>query len=62
VSIINKLPFDQEDWIAELGNVLYDPAIFSRMQSRGRKFAETRDWKVIAPTWLDLFEENKSLS
>ena len=60
VSIVNPLPFDEEDYLSELYNVIEHPNVYIRMSEMGRKFAESRDWGKIAPEWIDLFKEQSN--
>jgi hypothetical protein len=62
VSFVIPLPFHADRWLYLLETLLRNEPLYRSMAMDGRDFAKTRDWKVIAPTWLDLFEENKSLS
>jgi glycosyltransferase involved in cell wall biosynthesis len=58
VSIIRPLPFREESYLASLMLVLNDKDAYKNGQELGRKFSESRDWSKIAPTWIDLFEDN----
>jgi glycosyltransferase involved in cell wall biosynthesis len=60
VAMIHSLPLDYNEYIGSLIEILHDPFRYERMMEEGRAFAETRDWKVIAPSWLELFEESRS--
>ncbi len=61
VASVAELPFDSGDAFLLALQDLYDnESLYKERVTAGREFAEQRDWKVIAPTWLELFEENRT--
>lgn len=58
-SYIVPLPFKKEEWMDKISLLLQSDLHYNRMRKLGRMFAEKRDWSKIAPTWIDLFEENR---
>jgi glycosyltransferase involved in cell wall biosynthesis len=60
VAIIEPLPFDPYDYTGDLGDVLTQPLLYAKLAEAGRRFAESRDWSKIAPTWIDLFKEQQN--
>ncbi len=60
VSVVTPLPFNAE-WYAEIVlNTLDNKIAKDKLSRLGRDFAEKRDWKVIAPTWIDLIKEQNA--
>lgn len=59
-SLITPLPFDEDAYIDNLTKFKNEDA-FQLATSRARRFAESRDWSLIAPTWIDLFKENANV-
>jgi glycosyltransferase involved in cell wall biosynthesis len=57
VACISELPFEADDYMEYINSILSDPVRYKNLSERGRKFAETREWSKIAPTWIDLFKE-----
>lgn len=57
--IIVPLPFDAERWSAATIELINNQKDWVVRRLAARTFAETRDWSKIAPTWIDLFEENR---
>lgn len=53
---ISPLPFDPEDYANRAISLLRDEGLWRESAKLGRQFAETRDWKVIAPQWLEFFK------
>jgi glycosyltransferase involved in cell wall biosynthesis len=62
VAEIYPLPFDVAGFVAAIERVLDDEARYYELAYKGREFAETRQWKDIAPRWIELFEEQRSLA
>lgn len=52
---IIDLPFDKEKYATAVIDILSDQEYVEVLRKRGRKFAETRDWSLIAPLWLEMF-------
>lgn len=52
---IVELPFDEETYYNAVKDVLTDDEYYTHLQRKGRKFAEGRDWPLIAEKWVDLF-------
>jgi glycosyltransferase involved in cell wall biosynthesis len=59
VASISPLPFDQDDFLTKMDEASM-PGTSGKMANAGREFALSRDWSKIAPTWIDLFEENRN--
>lgn len=59
-SQVSPLPFDEDDFASKVETVLSNETMYQLMQHRGREFAETRDWNIIAQKWLDLFARDLS--
>lgn len=56
VAPIVPLPWEPTIYINEVKRLLEDDKEYERYQQLGRKFAEGRDWDVIAPRWIKLFK------
>lgn len=54
---IVRLPFDPEEYAEIVKTVLIDEDYYLLLQERGREFAEKRDWRLIAPEWIKLFND-----
>lgn len=61
VSNVIPLPFNASDYVDSIGLAMSVPEDRKRMAVKARSFAESRDWSRIAPTWIDLFEENANV-
>lgn len=57
VSVVVPLPWDPEYYVRTARKTLNDRDLVADLRRRGRAFAETRDWKLVANDWLDLFAE-----
>jgi glycosyltransferase involved in cell wall biosynthesis len=57
VAAIVPLPFREGTYLDAIYQAMTDKATFVDMQEKGRAFAESRQWKDIAPRWINLFEE-----
>lgn len=57
VAAIVPLPFEANEYLETIATVHQDKQLYTTMANNGRAFAETRQWKDIAPRWLALFEE-----
>jgi glycosyltransferase involved in cell wall biosynthesis len=57
-AIVCPLPFDQQAWANGVTRILKNQEEWLVRRLAARTFAETRDWGLIAPTWIDLFKEN----
>jgi glycosyltransferase involved in cell wall biosynthesis len=55
---IVDLPWDADKYYEAVYDVLTDEDYYVTMQQKGRKFAEGRDWSIIANQWLDLFKQH----
>lgn len=54
---IVELPFNKEKYYKAVKDVLTDEDYYTNLQIKGRKFAEKRDWSIIAKEWVDLFHK-----
>lgn len=54
---IVDMPWNPEEYYNAVKDVLTDETYYTNLQRRGRKFAEGRDWSIIANQWLDLFKQ-----
>jgi glycosyltransferase involved in cell wall biosynthesis len=61
VADITPLPFRPLEYVSHIGGILENKGRYQQMSRDGRAFAETRQWKDIAPRWLELFEEQAAL-
>ncbi len=59
-SVISPLPFRPDDYLGAIMTVVEDKATYIDLSARGREFAEGRQWKLIAPKWLELFEQQRA--
>lgn len=58
-AIIEPLPVDTERWAEMTVELLKnDDWVVRRLAAR--TFSESRDWSAIAPTWIDLFKDNRA--
>lgn len=55
VGRIVDLPFDEETYYNAVRDVLTDDEYYTNLQRKGRKFAEGRNWPLIAKKWVELF-------
>ncbi len=55
---IVDLPFNQDEYYAAVKDVLTDEDYYTNLQKKGRKFAEERDWSLIAKSWIEFFNKN----
>lgn len=55
---IVDMPFEKEDYYEAVKNVLTDEDYYLSLQKKGRKFAQGRDWNLIAKQWLNLFTQH----
>jgi glycosyltransferase involved in cell wall biosynthesis len=55
---IVDMPFEEEVYYNAVKDVLTDEDYYLSLQNKGRKFAESRDWNIIAQSWLDLFTQH----
>lgn len=56
VAMIDRLPFDLLSYFGAIVAVIDDPELYRQLVLTGREFAETRQWKHVAPRWIELFE------
>ena len=54
---IVDLPWDQDNYYNAVKDVLTDEDYYINLQKKGRKFAESRDWSLIATQWISLFTQ-----
>jgi len=54
---IVKLPFYPKEFAEKTIEILHDTDYMKHMRIEGRKFAEKRDWNLIANQWLEFFKE-----
>lgn len=52
---ICPLPFNKNDYLNGLQEIMNDPEMYSGMQQAGFELASKRDWSDIAEEWMDLF-------
>lgn len=57
VSVMVPLPWDPEHYVRTARKALNDRDLVADLRIKGRAFAETRNWSLVAMDWLDLFEE-----
>lgn len=57
VSVMVSLPWDPEQYVRAARKALNDRDLVADLRIRGRAFAETRSWDLVAIDWIDLFEE-----
>lgn len=55
---IVELPLSLDEYYEAVRDVLTDEDYYVLMQKKGRKFAEQRDWSIIAQKWIDLFRQH----
>ncbi len=60
VTIGVTLPFDSYGYMDSIERVLEDEKVYTDLRERGREFAEGRQWCLIAPKWIELFEEQRA--
>ncbi len=58
VGRIVNMPFDADEYYRAVKDVLTDPEYYTQLAVKGRKFAEGRDWPLIAAKWVDLFRQH----
>lgn len=55
---IVDLPFEEDKYYEAVYDVLTDEDYYIKLQQKGRKFAEERDWSIIAKKWENLFRQH----
>ena len=55
---IVDMPWDADEYFSAVKDVLTDEDYYADLQRKGRKFAEGRDWSIIAKQWVDLFRQH----
>lgn len=60
-AMIDPLPFLASEYFGAIEQVLTDKRLYLELCQLGREFAELRQWKNIAPRWIELFEEQRCL-
>ncbi len=54
---MSQLPFNDEDYLNAVTQVMEEGNTYNFYQKRGRELAESRSWDLIADQWLDFFNE-----
>ena len=54
---IVDLPWNPDNYYNAVKDVLTDEDYYINLQKKGRKFAESRDWSLIATQWISLFTQ-----
>jgi glycosyltransferase involved in cell wall biosynthesis len=57
-SRVVDVPWNPEEYYRAVKDVLSDEMYYEDLQRKGRKFAEGRDWSIIASQWVDLFNKH----
>lgn len=57
VAVVVPLPWDPIRYVRTVRSTLNDRDLVADLRVRGRQFAETRRWDVVAMDWIDLFNE-----
>jgi glycosyltransferase involved in cell wall biosynthesis len=60
IGCIVELPFDAKEYADTVEYILKDENIWKDLALTGRDFAEKRDWSLIAPRWLTLFQKHQA--
>jgi glycosyltransferase involved in cell wall biosynthesis len=60
IGAIVELPFNANEFADTVEYVLRHGDIWQDLATSGRAFAETRDWRRIAPRWLQLFQKHQA--
>jgi glycosyltransferase involved in cell wall biosynthesis len=55
---IVDLPWNPDTYYEAVYDVLSDEDYYTSLQKKARKFAETRDWSLIASEWVNLFKRH----
>jgi len=55
---VADLPWNADEYYEAVYDVLTDEDYYIDLQRKGRKFAEGRDWSIIANQWLELFTQH----
>lgn len=58
VGRIVDMPWNEDNYYNAVKDVLTDEDYYIDLQKKGRKFAEGRDWSIIAKQWTDLFKQH----
>lgn len=56
-ALIVNLPWDPAKYFDAVVRLMEDEDLYRELAFRGRALAEKRDWRLIAPHWIKLFEE-----
>lgn len=62
VAAMCGMPFSQGSYIAALEKVLGDRELYTDLATAGREFARERQWRLVAPRWIELFKAERSRS
>jgi glycosyltransferase involved in cell wall biosynthesis len=57
VAVVVSLPWDVEKYVRAARSTLNDRDLVADLRRRGRKFAESRSWDLVAKDWIELFNE-----
>jgi glycosyltransferase involved in cell wall biosynthesis len=55
---IVEMPWNPDQYLEAVIDVLTDEDYYLLLQNRGRQFAENRDWSLIAKEWIELFTQH----
>ena len=61
VAIVVPLPWNPETYVRTARKVLNDRELVADLRVRGRAFAESRSWDLVAKDWIDLFKETSEM-
>ena len=56
---IVPLPLDHDEYVDRIVELSTNQDRYKELQEKGREFAKTRDWNVLAQRWIQTFEEEK---
>lgn len=55
-AVVIPLPWDADKYIAEVKDILDRPVMVKHLRKKGRAFAESRDWRITAKSWLTMVD------
>lgn len=61
-AICTPMPYDEDEFFDAVEQVLDNGDLYEEMSETGRVTAESRQWKDVAPKWIDLFEAERNRS